>query len=336
VTLVLSLFPGIGLLDSAFESEGFCIVRGPDVIWGGDIRRFHPPSGHFDGVIGGPPCQTFSSLAHLVRANGHEPKFGNLIPEFERCVLESQPQWFLMENVPQAPVPFLRDQYGINTFLLDNSALSDGTGFGLEQRRVRRFTFGLRDRRDVPCLMRWIDLATFLLPDAERTATSWPVDNSKEAKSRQPAVTRSDGGDRPSEKRTRRQAIPSDPHSVPVAIGGSGKRKPGVRVPPSEAGHAGGTVDDLNRRKKRKKAVSSGGGGTGDGDGGRVTVGAGNGGKGRYRFADACRLQGLPEDFLADAPFTAHGKLKAVANGVPLPMGRAIAKAVKCALESIT
>jgi len=28
--LVLSLFPGIGLLDMAFEQEGFCIVRGPE------------------------------------------------------------------------------------------------------------------------------------------------------------------------------------------------------------------------------------------------------------------------------------------------------------------
>ena len=33
-------------------------------------------------------------------------------------------------------------------------------------------------------------------------------------------------------------------------------------------------------------------------------------------------------DFLADAPFTAEGKLKAVANGVPIPMGRAIARAI--------
>ena len=54
--LVLSLFPGIGMLDHAFELEGFCTVRGPDVLWGGDIRRFHPPAGVFDGVIGGDPC----------------------------------------------------------------------------------------------------------------------------------------------------------------------------------------------------------------------------------------------------------------------------------------
>ena len=35
MTLVLSLFPGIGLLDMAFEAEGFCVVRGPDLLWGG-------------------------------------------------------------------------------------------------------------------------------------------------------------------------------------------------------------------------------------------------------------------------------------------------------------
>ncbi len=55
--------------------------------------------------------------------------------------------------------------------------------------------------------------------------------------------------------------------------------------------------------------------------------------RGRYTFADACRLQGLPEDFLSDAPFTAAGKLKAVANGVPIPMGRAVARAVVEALK---
>ena len=94
--LVLSLFPGIGLLDMAFEEEGFTVVRGPDVLWGGDIRRFHPPAGKFDGIIGGPPCQAFSRLAHMVRHNGLEPRFGNLIPEFERCVKEAMPRWFLI------------------------------------------------------------------------------------------------------------------------------------------------------------------------------------------------------------------------------------------------
>src|SRR5262245_38871520 len=105
--LVLSLFPGIGLLDMAFEQEGFCVVRGPDVLWGGDIRRFHPPAGKFDGVIGGPPCQEFSSLSFINRHHGVKSRFGNLIPEFERVVREANPIWFLMENVERAPKPKL-------------------------------------------------------------------------------------------------------------------------------------------------------------------------------------------------------------------------------------
>lgn len=79
--LVLSLFPGIGLLDMAFEEAGFCVVRGPDLLWGGDIRRFHPPAGRFDGVIGGPPCQAFSRLRHLLEHNGRNiPDSGADLP----------------------------------------------------------------------------------------------------------------------------------------------------------------------------------------------------------------------------------------------------------------
>lgn len=141
--LVLSLFPGIGLLDAAFEAEGFTTVRGPDPLWGGDVRTFHPPAGRFDGVIGGPPCQMFSSLANLVRAKGYEPRFGNLIPEYQRCVEEARPEWFLMEEVPQAPVPEPAG-YAVHSFTLDHCALDGGDGLGLEQERLRVFTFGVR------------------------------------------------------------------------------------------------------------------------------------------------------------------------------------------------
>lgn len=144
--LVLSLFPGIGLLDMAFEQEGFCVVRGPDVLWGGDIRRFHPPTGKFDGVIGGPPCQAFSSLAHMVRHNGHEPKFGNLIPEFERVVRESLPTWFAMENVPAAPLPDV-EGYAVHSFTLNNRQCIDELGKPATQNRVRRWSFGYRGER---------------------------------------------------------------------------------------------------------------------------------------------------------------------------------------------
>jgi DNA (cytosine-5)-methyltransferase 1 len=138
--LVLSLFPGIDLLGMAFEECGFCVVRGPDVIFGGDIRNFHPPAGRFDGVIGGPPCQMFSQLRHLNPDAGK--KFGNLIPEFERVVLEAQPTWFLMENVPAAPEPIV-EGYRVHPQIVNNR------WFGADQERTRRFSFGTRDGKKI-------------------------------------------------------------------------------------------------------------------------------------------------------------------------------------------
>lgn len=132
--LVLSLFPGIGLLDMAFEEEGFCVVRGPDLLWGGDVRRFHPPAGRFDGVIGGPPCQAFSRLRFIVEQNGYKTA-PNLIPEYERIIAQARPRWFLMENVEAAPLPAVTG-YQVHAQLLRD------VWVGGETSRLRRFSFG--------------------------------------------------------------------------------------------------------------------------------------------------------------------------------------------------
>ena len=148
--LVLSLFPGIGLLDMAFEEEGFCVVRGPDLLWGGDVLKFHPPAGRFDGVIGGPPCQEHSTLAALVERNGLKTKPCR-IGEFERCVAEARPTWFLMENVRGAPLP------NVLGYQIDAHLIRD-VWCGGETLRLRRFSFGTRDGRkllfDWPALHR--------------------------------------------------------------------------------------------------------------------------------------------------------------------------------------
>jgi DNA (cytosine-5)-methyltransferase 1 len=234
--LVLSLFPGIGLLDMAFEEHGFCVVRGPDVLWGGDIRTFQPPAGRFDGVIGGPPCQAFSMLRHLVEANGYQSA-ENLIPEFERVVSEAQPDWFLMENVPAAP-PAKICGYAVHSFLLNNRWV------GGVQQRVRRFSFGVRGVSPVD-LRRWIEYEVF------------------------------------------------EPQEWGAAVCASGGIKPGV--------------DTATNRTGAKHL----------------------GWKTAQALAESIRQQGLPEGFLDKAPFTLAGKHKVVGNGVPLPMGRALARAIR-------
>jgi DNA (cytosine-5)-methyltransferase 1 len=250
MSLALSLFPGVGLLDRAFELEGFCVVRGPDVLWGGDIRRFHPPAGRFDGVIGGPPCQAFSRMRHVNPKCGQ--KHGNLIPEFERVVAEAEPEWFLMENVPNAPEPAVSG-YSVSPRILNNRWL------GEVQNRVRRFSFGVRGGPAVPLLPQ---VAVFEAPEFAHAAL---------------------GTDR----------------AVPVALVRDGRGGHRRTAPPTVTGGHGSPFSHSR---------------------GNVTLG------------DMCELQGLPRDFLDEAPFTAHGKRKALGNGVPIPMGRAIARAVREAL----
>lgn len=297
--LVLSLFPGIGLLDRSFEEKGFTVVRGPDCLWGGDIRRFHVPAGVFHLVCGGPPCQTFSALANLVRAKGLEPRFGNLIPEFERVVGEAEPQCFLMENVRGAPEPVVPG-YAVHRFAWNNCWLPMGDAFGEEQRRERFFSFGVRGTEAID-LRRWLPQAALELPRLANGATQQAVNNSQAAK-----------------RSVQTPTVCGRGAEVMVKLGGSGKVKRTYQKPTIPGGHdyAPGVRDKL---PCVKRVVTSGAGG--------VSVRTA-----RYRYEEACRLQGLPADFLADAPFTAQGKIKAVANGVPLPLGRAMAAAIKLAL----
>lgn len=147
--LVLSIFPGIDLLGRGFEEEGYCVVRGPDKLWGGDVRGFHPPASVFDGVIGGSPCQDFS------RARRSPPTgYGlEMLNEFVRVVTEAWPLWFLLENVPTVPdvtVP------GFHVQRFDLNARE----CGMRQRRLRHFQFGSRD-------------GSFLSPDRSDTIGMW-------------------------------------------------------------------------------------------------------------------------------------------------------------------
>lgn len=140
--LVLSLFPGADLLGRGFEAAGFCVVRGPDVVFGQRIEDFKCTSGHFAGVIGGPPCQDFSR-ARRRPPTGHGVR---MLTEFARVVTEAAPDWWLMENVPGVPSVEIAG-YVVQRFNL--YAVECGTW----QKRNRSFQFGSRDGLQL-CLRR--------------------------------------------------------------------------------------------------------------------------------------------------------------------------------------
>lgn len=285
--LVLELFPGISFFGEAFEREGFPVVRGPDVLWGGDIRRFHPPAERFDGVIGGPPCQMFSALAPLIRHNGHEPRFGNLIPEFERVVAEAAPAWFVMENVRGAPLPNVPGYDRWSTLLKDSDV-------GGVQPRVRRISMGFREGLwDSPA-------SPFTLVEYEQG----------------PHIAYED--------QLRGQSVVGDGRAVPVKVGGSGKRKRSIKADALPTRREARTVTGNSRTAASRDVLRNAGydGGMLPGMGSVLHIG------------DMLEAQGLPRDYLDAAPFTVQGKRQAIGNGVPIAMGRAIARAVKLAIAN--
>ena len=109
---LLSLFSGAGGLDLGFERAGFEIIVANEydkTIWETyeknhkaklikkDIREILseelPKS---DGIIGGPPCQSWSEAGSLRGIN--DPR-GKLFYEYIRILKDIQPKFFLAENV---------------------------------------------------------------------------------------------------------------------------------------------------------------------------------------------------------------------------------------------
>lgn len=103
--LVLSLFPGVGLLDRAFAAAGFCVVQAADKITGGDIRDFAGVPGRLNGIVAGPPCQGFSVANEYRRDDTHHSVINSreMLQHTCRIITECEPEWFLIENVPCVP-----------------------------------------------------------------------------------------------------------------------------------------------------------------------------------------------------------------------------------------
>jgi len=110
---IVSLFSGCGGLDKGFENAGFDVVWANEYdskIWATFEKNFPKTKldrrsirlvesseiPKADGVIGGPPCQSWSEAGAL---RGIEDKRGQLFFEFVRVLKDKQPTFFLAENV---------------------------------------------------------------------------------------------------------------------------------------------------------------------------------------------------------------------------------------------
>lgn len=160
---VLSLFSGAGGLDLGFELAGaqtvVCVDNDPEAcktlrfnrpgwnVFEGDIREYEPDVNNIDIVIGGPPCQGFSSAG---KGNPDDPR-NFLWREYFRVVEAVRPRAMVLENV--SALTHGRNGDHLNGIIeaLENIGYNFDMGvlnaadFGVPQARRRLIVIGLRD-----------------------------------------------------------------------------------------------------------------------------------------------------------------------------------------------
>lgn len=161
---LISLFAGAGGLDLGFERAGFEIVAANEfdpTIWAtyeanhsaplikGDIREIESAMfpDNIDGIIGGPPCQSWSEAGSL---RGIEDPRGQLFYQYIRVLKDKQPKFFLAENVKgmmanrhSDAVKGIVEQFenaGYDVFI----KLVNAVDYGVAEDRKRVFYIGFR------------------------------------------------------------------------------------------------------------------------------------------------------------------------------------------------
>lgn len=164
---VIDLFCGCGGLSLGFQQAGFDVVAAYDV-WEAALKvyrhNFSHPVSHLDlsdvqfssftinalqpqMIIGGPPCQDFSSAGKRNEEGGR----GDLTISFAQIIYNVRPEWFVMENVArivktqklvEAIAIFKKAGYGLSQRVLDASYC------GVPQKRKRFFLIGKINEND--------------------------------------------------------------------------------------------------------------------------------------------------------------------------------------------
>jgi len=163
---IVSFFAGAGGLDLGFEKAGFKIVWANEYdkdIWE-TYEKNHPNTildrrsivkiktdevPECDGIIGGPPCQSWSEAGAL---RGIKDKRGQLFFDFIRILEAKNPKFFLAENVSGMLLPRHSEALKGIKEMFQNAGIGyelsfqllNATNYHVPQDRKRVFFIGIR------------------------------------------------------------------------------------------------------------------------------------------------------------------------------------------------
>lgn len=161
---IVSLFSGAGGLDLGFKKEGFNIIWANEydkTIWETFEYNFHDTAldkrsitdisfneiPDCDGIIGGPPCQSWSEVGKF---DGIKSPNGKLFNNYIQILKEKQPKFFLVENVPGLVSKAHIGEFKKFIFYFENAGynvtwkLINSNDYGVPQERFRIIIVGFR------------------------------------------------------------------------------------------------------------------------------------------------------------------------------------------------
>lgn len=156
---LISLFSGAGGLDKGFNNAGFDIAVAneydrlicptfrynfPEVnLYDGDIRTINANEfpEHVDGIIGGPPCQSWSEGG---ARRGIEDPRGRLFHDYIRVLEAKQPLFFVAENVSGMLAP--RNAGAVAEFI--NAFENAGIGYNVQLKMLNAKDYEVPEDRD--------------------------------------------------------------------------------------------------------------------------------------------------------------------------------------------
>lgn len=278
-------------------------------------------AGECDIIIGGPPCQGFSS--HRLNNQGVGDPRNELLSRYFDYVRKIRPRVFLVENVPGLLWPrhaeYLENFYSMGKkadYDLFPPVVLNACDYGVPQNRKRVFILGIDKNR--PFDITWPPAPTHVAPgtpDHIRGGRAFWLNASK-------AFDRAPEGDPNDIHMNHTEALIDLFKNTPI---NGGSRSESGRVLKCHQGHSG-HKDVYGRINPAKPAPT-------------MTTACINPSKGRFvhptenhgiTLRQAARFQTFPDNFVFSGGLTAAGEQ--IGNAVPILLGQAIIEKISQAL----